>query len=324
MKRSKFFSLFFFLVICGFLCHPPVSARVCNRIVAIVNNDMITLYELNSKIKELTGVDPADLRAKDETGYLEIRRNILDLMIDERIAREKIRELGIKVDPKEIDRTIENIKRKSRFTHEDLIASLRKQGIDYESYRDTIKKELERMRLINFEVKSKIIIREENVKEYYNRHKDDFTTEEKICLAVILLRQKKQSGEDKDSSVYEKAEGILLRLKSGEDFGELAKKYSVGPGANEGGNLGYFKISQLDSKLAEIINGMSPGDVSGPIIKTSGIQIVKLVDRHKRSIKPFLEVKAAIYDILYRDEINKRYSSWIKELREKAYTKIIF
>ena len=104
----------------------------------------------------------------------------------------------------------------------------------------------------------------------------------------------------------------------------MAKKFSEGPGAEDGGDLGFFNTSQLDPELTRIIKDMSAGDTSEPIIRPSGIQIIKLLEKQEGRVKPLEEVRDAIYGILYRKEVNERYSSWIKELREKAYTKIIF
>ena len=160
MKRLEFYSSLILLLAAGFFFHVSVFAEICNRVVAIVNNEMITLHELNAKIKELTGLDPADLRKRDEKIYFETRQKILDLLIDKKIAGEKIRELGIKVTEKEVDAAIERIKKENYLTHEDLLMSLAKQGISHELYRESIKNEFERTQLIHIEVKSKIIITE--------------------------------------------------------------------------------------------------------------------------------------------------------------------
>jgi peptidyl-prolyl cis-trans isomerase SurA len=324
MKPFKIFSILICLTIVTLVYHQLVSAEIRNRVVAIVNNEVITLYELNTKTRELTGSDPADLELKDKKKYLETRRKILDLLIEEKIANEKTQELGIKLTPKEVDVAIEKIKKDNHLTHEDLIANLKKQGMSYESYREIIKNDLERMQLINLEVKSKIIIREEKIREFYDEHKDQFSSQEKVHLAGIFLGQKDPSNQRETRSLHEKAQTIFNRLKTGEDFGELAKEMSQGPGAKEGGDLGFFKTTELDPRLQEAIKELPEDSISEPIITPSGIQIIKLLERQKGRTKPLEEVKNAIYGILYQEEVNKRYSSWIKKLREKAYTKIIF
>ncbi|MBW1852776.1 MAG: peptidylprolyl isomerase [Deltaproteobacteria bacterium] len=301
MKVSKVSSIFILSAVLGIICNSPVPADICNRIVAAVNNEVVTLLELNNKIRELTGIEAANLEKQDKSGYLEARKRVLDLLIDEKISQNKVREIGIEVSPNEID-----------------------QGISYEDYKNNIKQELEQMRLIDFEVKSKIIIREETIKKYYDEHIDTFRTEEEVRLAIILLVKGDSPYRDEKVSLFQKAEKIVSMLKDGEDFGELAKKFSQGPGAEDGGNLGSFKTSQLDPKLKGVIKEMAVGDISDPIVGPSGIQIIKILEKQDKGVKTIEEVRNAIYDVLYGKEIENGYSSWIKELRQEAFIKIIF
>lgn len=323
MKYFKFLSLIFFQFLPFVLCDFSVSAEVCNRVVAIVNDEIITLYELNNRTRELTGADPGIIKMQDKKIFLESQRKILDHLIDQKVARVKIKELGIKVTEREIDETIEEIKRDNSLTHEEFLASLRKQGSSYELYREKIKNELEGMQLVDFEVKSRIVIREERIREYFDNHKEKFTSVEKVHIATIVLLQDTTSGQKDISTIYKEAEELVSRLRNGEDFGELARKFSKGPGANEGGDIGFLKTSQIDPELMKIIQGMSAGDISPPIIRPSAIQVIKLIERQGEGLKPYNDVRGAIYGELYREEVNKRYSSWVRELRERSYTKII-
>ncbi len=324
MKRFKIFSIIIWTAVLTLVFHPVVLAEICNRVVAQVNNDVVTLYELDNKIKELTGYDSGELKMKNEKKYIETRRKVLDLLVDEKIAFEKIREMGIEVTPGEIDEAIERIKESNQLTQEGLIAGLKKEEVSLKSYREEIKRQLERNRLINYEVKSKIIIREEEIKDYYSNNKDKFSIIAEVHLATIFLKQEDPSNQEETVALLRKAEEIVLRLKKGEDFGKMAREFSQGPGAEDGGDLGLFKTAQLDPELLKVLKGMSTGDVTRPIIRQAGIQIVKLLEKQDSGVKPFEEVRDAIFEILYKEEIDKRYSSWIKGLREKAYTKIIF
>jgi peptidyl-prolyl cis-trans isomerase SurA len=304
---------------------PFVFGEIRNRVIAIVNEDLITLHELNIKIKQMTGFDPEVLRTRDNEKYLNTRRKILDLMISEKISNEKIEELGINVTPEEIDATIERVKEDNQLTHEDLMAKLKDTGITYKKYKEQVKKELERIRLINIEIKSKIIIRENEIKQYYEKNKDEFTLPGTVSLAAIFLKYKSSSDKEKEAIRLKKiAEEIRLKIKDGESFEEMAKQYSEGPGAKDGGNMGTFKTTQLDTKLRQIVKNLSKGDISKPIPRDFGMQIIKVVEKYDAKVKSMDDVRNAIYDILYREEVNKRYSSWINELKEKAYTKITF
>ncbi len=315
----------FFLVALVFLFGPQrVSAEIFNRVVAIVNDDLITLYELNQRIREMTGLTAEDLRDKDERRYLEARKQILELMIDEKCAEEKVRELGIKIPPQQIDAAIETIKDRNRWTQEDLMAMLKQEGLTYEEYRNKIKSDLERFELINNQIKSKIIIREEQIAQYYKENEKDYSSEETVQLAGIFLIQRNPKDEEESRRLKAKGEEILARLKNGEDFAALAKEFSQGPGANEGGDLGAFKADQLEPELRKALAGIEAGKFTGLIVRANGIQIIKLIKRQKAQARPLEEVKDAIHAKLYQEEVNRRYMAWIKELRKETFTKIIF
>jgi peptidyl-prolyl cis-trans isomerase SurA len=302
----------------------PVPAETQNRVVAIVNNEVITLYELNGKIRELTGVSPRELKERSEDMYIETRRKVLNDLIDQKIALEKIRELEITVSPEEVDQAIERVKADNQLDQEGLLAQLKERGTSYEAYRKSIKTELERMRLISYEVQSKIMLKEEDIEKYYKEHIDEFTSGGKVRLALIFLRQADPTDKDEARNLYQSAQDIYKMIENGEDFGNLARKFSSGPGAKDGGDLGTFKLSELNPEMAEQIKGLSAGDVAKPIIRPEGIQIIKVVEKDAEGVKSLEQVRNAIQSILYREELERRYSAWISELRDKAYTKIIF
>ncbi len=297
-------------------------AKICNRIVAFVNDDIITLHELRSKIKEMTGVDPDTI--KDREKFLKVRHYVLQTLIDEKITHAKAKELGITISDAEIDNEIERIKKDNNLTQEQLLENLKAQGITYEAFRKRIRNDIEQMRLTQFEVNSKIVISEEAIQKYYEDHKDEFKTGNKVHLATIILIQQDKSDRAEAMSLSKKAEVILARLKNGQKFGKLAAEFSEGPGADDGGDLGVFDISNLDPVLRAVVEKMSPGEVSRPIKRSFGIQIIKVIDKQEASNQLSASIRNSIRQRLYRIEIKKRYNAWIKNLRKKAYTKIIF
>jgi peptidyl-prolyl cis-trans isomerase SurA len=302
----------------------PISAEISNRIVAFVNNDVITLYELEKRIEEITGQISDQLKAQDEQQYLGIRREILEQMINEKIAQEKILDLEMQVTEAEIDSTVESIKQSNQLTQEDLINQLKAEGLTYERFREEIKEDLERRRLIDYEVNSKTIVTEKQITEYYNEHIDDYRTDGRVHIASIFLMQNNPEDKEELTELTVKAKSILAKIREGEDFGTLARKFSQGPGAEDGGNLGALQISQIDPDLWKILKKLPEGGVTEPIIRENSIQIIKLINREDAVVRPLEEVRDSIYERLYLEEIEKRYVSWIKDLRDDSYIKIIF
>ena len=324
MKNSTIFILALLFLGGNAFLQGKAHGEIYNRVVAIVNADVVTLYELNTRMSEMTGMTPEALKRKSESDYVEARRKILERLIEEKIAREKIKEMKITVSDKEVDAVIERVKEENKLTQEGLIAALKEQGQSYDEYRKMLKVELERARLINSEVKSKIIIREEELKEYYDDHRDEFSAKGKVRLAMIFLKQEDPADPAEARALKIKADQIVQKLNAGEDFAKLAKQFSNGPGANEGGDLGVFKISELNREMAEDIKDLSSGEVGVPIVGPNGIQIIKVVEKDSGGEKSFDQVKNSIRSTIYRNKLNEAYAAWIKKLREKSYTKIIF
>jgi peptidyl-prolyl cis-trans isomerase SurA len=130
MERAKKIWPFLWVVIIAAMgVQLTLAAETCNRVVAIVNDDVITLHELNKKMKEITGLTPEDLRFQDEERYLQTRREVLELIINDRIAQEKIRELGIQVSEEQVDSAVERMKTENKLTQEDLVARLKREGL---------------------------------------------------------------------------------------------------------------------------------------------------------------------------------------------------
>jgi peptidyl-prolyl cis-trans isomerase SurA len=316
--------LTFLILVTSLWLEPLFAAEVCNRVVAVVNNDVITLYELNNRIKEMTGATPEELMQKNEAMYRDAQRKILELLIDEKIAQAKIKELSIQVSDKQVDSYLEKLKRDNQLTQEDLVAGLEKEGLSYEKYRVRVRRDIERAQLIEYEVRSKIIIRDEAIQKYYEDHKGTFGVAEKVQLAGIFLMRKNLKSEEEMRELYKKAQDISAKLKAGADFGQMAGTYSEGPGANQGGDLGQFTVEHLEPGLKSVVEALPEGGISDPMVRPNGIQIIKVVIKQTGKIRSCEEMKEAIYGILYQEEVNSRYQNWIKELRERAYTRVIF
>jgi len=227
---------------------------VTDRIVAIVNGDIITLYELNISIKNLTGLHAGELKLKDKDNFFKVRQAVLNSMINELIADQHIDKLGIKVTVKDVEDAIERVKSDNRLTQEDLIYSLKTEGITFQDYKERLKKEIEQARLVNHEVKSKIVVTEAEMKDYYNKHIKDYIEEDRVLLARIFLPVKDLDDNDEITQARELGDDIIRKLEAGRSFFDLARKYSKGPAVAEGGKLGWIKMKNLDPILKEKID----------------------------------------------------------------------
>ena len=315
----------FALLLILFLVTPGhLRAEITNRIVAIVNVDIITLHELNTSMKRLTGLSVKGLQEKDQGNFYEVRRTVLDKLINEKMAKQEITRLGIKLGKKEVEEAIEKVKRENNLTQEQLLYSLKMEGLTLKEYRERIKREIERFQLVNHEVKSKIVITEQNVRDYYQKHTGEYTEAHKVRLARIFLEIRNSDDKVEIAQVKDLGQEILGRLNEGRDFFEMARIYSQGPASPEGGNLGWIKLSHFEPELRRRIAKLSPGEHTNLHPAPSGFQIIKLIEEKKDSIKDLEEVRDAIYSKLFKVKVEKKYATWLNELREQSFIKVIF
>jgi peptidyl-prolyl cis-trans isomerase SurA len=317
----------FLLVVLGtlFMAVPSdLRAEITNRVVATVNSDIITLYELNRSIEQVTGLSTSNLRLQDEGRFYQVRRAVLNNLINEKVTEQQIRKLGIKVTERDIDEAIERVKRENRVTQEELLSSLRLEGITLKEYRQRVKEEIERARLVDYEVKSKIVITEADSRNYYQNHMEQFSETHKVRLARILLKTADPADKVGITKTRDLGKEILRKLEGGSDFSDMAKAYSQGPAGPEGGDLGWIPFDQLDPSLKKRVAKLSPGEYTELHECLYGIQIVQLVDEIEGGTKPFEEVGDAIYSKLFRGKVEEKYADWLSKLREESFIKVVF
>ena len=311
------------ILITFFLVIPELFAATNNRVVAFVNDEVITLYELNNMIEEATGKTSEELQAENEEKFFDFRKKILEKMMDTKLEKEKIKELELEPSKEQVDNYVENIKRQNKITQEDLIAQLEKDGMPYEKFRERLKEELGRRNLVDREIREKMIISEEQMKEYYESHKKEYEKPGKAHIAIIFLIPASSGIQNQSDELQEKGNDILERLKKGEAFADLARKFSNGPGAKEGGDLGNITLKDVDPKILEVINSLKDGEVSSLIDMGNRFLIVKLIKKTDTEWVPFEEVKDNINETLYYQEMDKRYEKYMEELKKESYLKVV-
>ena len=295
-----------------------VQGGVDNRIVAIVNNDIITFYELEKTMK---GVAPPNI---DTSNRAEMQKQLLLQMIDHKLVDLQVKKLGLQVLAEEVDRTIARIKQEQGLENqEQFAATLAKQGLTEKDLKEKIKEQILRYKLMSREIGSKIIISQERIKDYYQKNKSEFQRMEGIHLAHIILRVDPNGPSEELAQKKQLAQEILDRLKRGENFSDLAKTYSQDASAAQGGDLGLFKLNEIDSSLKEVIAQLKPGEVSPVIQSPQGLQIVKLVSRNEAKEFTFEEVKDRIQEQLFQMEVDQRFAQYLQQLKDRSYIQVL-
>ena len=301
------------------------SAEVIDRIVAVVNDDIITHFELQRSLRPyVEKIDGLGYTPEKKHQMLfTVREEILNKLIDEKIEDQEIKRHNITVSEGGLDQTIERIKEANYYTDEDLRAALAVEGFTMDEYRDRLRKEMLRSRLVNIEVKSKIVITKEDVKSYYDSHREKYGGEKQYHLRHIIMKVNPFADEAEKQNIKKRMEVVLEKLKEGEPFETVAITYSESPLAPDGGDLGLFRFDQLSPNLREVIQGLEAGELTPVLDMDQGYQIFLVEDIVQAPGRPLEEVAPEIERSLFNEVVNKKFQVWLKELRTQSHIKII-
>lgn len=296
----------------------PAGAKRINGIAAIVNDDLITFHDLIRESEPV--IRDAERRGLlDDSGRRKLRVSVLDKMIDKLLTTQKVKELGIRIGDDEVRQAIDDVRKQNNMTQSQLEMALRGQGISFSQYEAQIREQLERLRLVSMEVRSKVNVTDKDAQEYYNSHQQEFAEEETFHARHIFVKVDKNGSPEQIRNSMQKALNLLYEARSGKDFAELAREQSDDPAAKkDGGDLGTFKKGEMLADLEQAILPLKPGEVGELVSTPAGLHIVKLEDRSSGKVKPFETVKDEIREKLYRQRQDERFSSWLTELRNRA------
>jgi parvulin-like peptidyl-prolyl isomerase len=295
-------------------------AKIVDRIVAQVNDDIITLSDINREIAE----ERQQLAARYTGDQLEqelkkVQKNALEYLIQQKLFLQKANELGVGSGlDLDVSAFIEQ-KRKEvgakdmdEFEH-----MLEQSGLSLSGYREDIKKQMIIQQLLGYFVDSRITLLSEELERYYQEHQKDFSSPEEVTLSEILIPSAGTDG-NPESLCNE----YRNRLLKGESFAALASQYSKGPTASRGGSIGTFAVSKLNPETARAIASVKEGDVSSVVKIPEGYAIYRVDQRKVSVVRPFDEVKNEIKQILYERKRQPEYDRFVAQLKEDAYIQI--
>ena len=301
------------------------ATEVIDRIVAVVNEDIILLSELQDRMKpyvQRIHQQGFDLE-KERKMLFQVREDMLNRLVDEKLTDQEIKRKDIKVDDDQIDSTIENIKKANAFTDEDLRRFLEKENMTMEEYRDKIREQVLRTRLVNYEVKSRIVVTDEEIQNYYDSHPEIYGGKISYHLRNILMQTPTYATDSEKQALKDQLEQIRTRVAKGEPFGDLAKAFSQGPSAADGGDIGSFEKETLSPQIQAALNGLQPGQVTNVLDTDVGLQLFFIESIDHSQGKPLENVRAEIQHKLFSEIVDKKFVSWLEDLRSQSHIKII-
>ncbi len=291
----------------------PVQARPVNdSIVAIVNNDVITLKDLKDYIGGIYRQLKVEHKSAEEIQEImsSYEEKGINQLIEDRLILAAADEKGLEIRPEVLDKRLKEIK--LRYSSEDeYIAALSAQGMTISDLKKKMINQMKARYIVDLEVKDKIFVNPQEVTKYYNEHVNDFTRKTRYSLQSIYVSFDKGKQEARD-----RASEARAKLAAGEDFEKIEKEYSQLP------SVGTIEQGQMVPAIEKVVFDLKVGDVSDLVEVDGGIYVFKVVGILPGRVETLIESKDKIYAKLYDELFQKKFQEWIIKLRKKNYVEI--
>lgn len=295
-----------------FLTPQITQAAIEDAIVAIVNDEIITLNDLKDYIdsmiaqQRLEGASPEQLQEL----ITQLEKHGLTRLIEDKIVLNAANKKDIQVDNQLVDRRLDGIRGQYR-SEDDFLKALVDEGISLTDIRNKIRNQIKIKRVVDEEIRSKIYVSPLEVTEYFKNHFEDFQQQERINLDSIFV-----SSADSVSTAREKIEKAQAELKEGKNFREVAQKYSEAP------PIGVLRKGQTLPEIENRVFHLTTGETTDIIQIENGFYIFQLLGRKPKEISELNEVKGDIYNTIFQQKFQKKLEEWIQKLKKDSFIDI--
>lgn len=311
------------LILSFILMNAPVAqAEIVERIVAIVNNEIVLesdFSNLQHKMKTPALIDESLLGEASLEELKKNRKAQLDYLINENIMTSEIKRLNHSVTMERVDQEIRDMAKKNNVTVADVLSAFKAQGISASEYQSFLKEKIEKQSLIESEIISKLRISDDDaLAEYLKKNPENRSTVNEFTVAHIFFNPKK-GGAD---AALKRAQTVLNKLQQGESFEGLAEQNSEDPNFTSGGLLGTFKSGEFMKEVEDSIQTLNAGQTTGVVKSRLGFHVVKLLGKKLTTDPKFEREKEVIKAGLFEQNFKRQMKNWLQSKREEAFIRI--
>jgi len=281
------------------------AATMVDRIVAVVNGEIITLYELNQEVQSTLATMKSDSISQEQVEG--IRSRVLQSMVNDVLLKQEAERFEISVSDVEVENRIDQIRQQRNLSQEEFEKLLDRQGMMLAEYKDRISEDIKKNRVLSSMVRQKVVVTEQEMQEYYQNHLDSYTKPRSVHLRLLLLQDR------------QKLLALRDRIRSGEmTFSQAASEHSQGPGADQGGDLGRMDWADLAKNWKEALKDISADEMSDIFPLQGHFALLYVEKIFSGGTRPLEEVRDQIRDRIYARKLEDRYQEYIQSLRSKA------
>ncbi|MFQ5428388.1 MAG: SurA N-terminal domain-containing protein [Thermodesulfobacteriota bacterium] len=312
-KKRCFFSVIAAescMLVFFFLFTPAAFAKIMDKIVAVINDEVITLSELKATV----ALEKSAFKDAGKPGAEAVvtEEKILDALVKEKLIKQASDRVGIEVSDEEIENAVKAVQEQNGFNRKELMMALAASGLTYDEYRDRLREQIRSSKFLDMRFRSRIHIKPDEVDNYYRQHLDKFYGPPSYRISLIFI-----DGEDERRAakrLYQVENGLKDKI----DFAALARLYSDDESAASGGDLGSVKAGEFNEFMESAILKLSLNDVSPPIRRPEGIYFIKFIEYHAGEPAPLEKVRDVIYQSLFERTYAEMVETWFEDEKELA------
>ncbi len=299
MKKNSVHAVLTFFVFLAFLTSAH-AAQMVDRIVAVVNGEIITFQDLQRQIRLITGQTPDPATAE------KLAPQVLDGMIDDIVLRQEAARLQIEVSDSEVENEIRQFKARRRLSDEDFERSLRLQGMTIEQFKERSREDIVKHKMLGYMVRRKVVVTQEEIDAYMEKNRSELTTERIVAVQILALV-------DED-----RANTLFASLRDGEiGFDEAVQRFSIGPKADNG-VMSDVRWRELAEPWRDGLRDLKVGDTSKPFLVQDKWVILKLLERRDGARQEEAAVAEEVREAILRPKLEERFKEYMNGLRAKA------
>ena len=277
---------------------------VVDRVVAVVNDEVITMSDLEREI--LKHPEIAD------------QKLLLEEMIDRKLQMWAAKRNGMAVSDKELTEAVGDIMARNKMDAKQFEAALAKEGLTLEQYRNEFREQMTMSRLFNKFVRTGVSVDEAELRAYYDKNTKLYALPEEVKVRHLVVAVPAGAPPAKASAAKETADGLMARVRRGEDFIKLIREYSESPTAKQDGDLGFLQRGQAIPEIEEAAKDLKPGEYGGPVRCEDGFHIIRL-EEIRTPVRPYEKVKEEIQKTLFDQKLENTYRSFLQTLRSESH-----
>src|SRR4030095_4346251 len=306
------------LLLVGTLFPTPLFAEVVDKVVATVNQEAITLYELQKAMDNINKEALKNVPKGKKEEIPDLKKAALEHLIDETLINQEMEKQAVSITEADVNQAIKNVLERNQLTQAALQKELAAKGTTFEAYREDIRSQLKRYKFIQQVMGSKVRVNEEDVEAFYAQNASKLGDAQSVRIAQIVVPLSAGASEDEFKKAQGRAGEIYQKAKGGGHCDALMKQY----GGEGSGDLGTVSYSSLSPQLANEIGRLDKGQVTEPVRTSAGFLIVKLLDKPEAGLQGSEQVKGRIRDRIYELKLQEEMQKYVDQLKGKAFIDI--